>query len=181
MAITEPRIWEPGSPNLYTAEAILSGGRDTADSCRTTFGIRTIRYTADRGFLLNGRKVLLKGVCIHHDGGCTGAAVPPEIWERRLGRLKDMGEEDRKILLGEDPMVNPDYTVMKTDFDTEVMVLRSADPEVDFASFVTLYKGYEVGLNLFPGEDSTESLTDDQIALAMKFLSDLDFVPFGAE
>ena len=96
-------------------------------------------------------------------------------------RLNDMGEEDRKILLGEDPMVNPEYTVMKTDFDTEVMVLRSADPEVDFASFVTLYKGYEVGLNLFPGEDSTESLTDDQIALAMKFLSGLDFVPFGAE
>ena len=98
-----------------------------------------------------------------------------------VGRLNDMGEEDRKILLGEDPMVNPDYTVMKTDFDTEVMVLRSVDPEVDFASFVTLYKGYEVGLNLFPGEDSADPLTDDQIALAMKFLSDLDFVPFGAE
>ena len=96
-------------------------------------------------------------------------------------RLNDMGEADRKILLSEDPMVNPEYTVMKTDFDTEVMVLRSADPEEDFASFVTLYKGYEVGLNLFPGEGSTESLTEDQIALAMKFLSDLDFVPFGAE
>ena len=90
-AIPEPRIWEPGSPALYTAEAVLTGGRDTADSCRTTFGIRTIRFTADRGFLLNGKKTLLKGVCIHHDGGCTGAAVPPEIWERRLGRLKEMG------------------------------------------------------------------------------------------
>ena len=47
----------------------------------------------------------------------------------------------------------------------------------DFACFVTIYKGYEVALNLFPGSESGEQLTDEQLAQAMKFLSDLDFVP----
>lgn len=95
-------------------------------------------------------------------------------------RLNDLSEEERKPLVDSDPMINPAYTVMKTDFDTEVMVLRSAFPEdYDFASFVTLYKGYEIGLNLFPGQTSDGHLTDDQIVLAMKFLSDLDFVPMN--
>ena len=95
-------------------------------------------------------------------------------------RLNDLSEEERKPLVENDPTVDPAYTVMTTDFGTEVMVLRSAFPEdLDFASFVTLYKGYEVGLNLFPGEAGDGHLTEDQINLAMKFLSDLDFVPIG--
>jgi hypothetical protein len=95
-------------------------------------------------------------------------------------KLNDLSEADRALLIAEDFTVDPAYTVMKTEHDTEVMVLRSAFPEdLDFVSFVTLYKGYEVGLNLFPGEASDGHLTDDQIALAMKFLSDLDFEPIS--
>ena len=86
-----PSLWEPEHPALYTAETRLAAGEECLDLCRTVFGIRSAEFTADRGFLLNGKKVLLRGVCLHHDGGCTGAAVPPEIWRRRLEKLKDMG------------------------------------------------------------------------------------------
>lgn len=96
-----------------------------------------------------------------------------------VDRLNDMSEEDRQMLLGEDAYISEEIKTMETDYGTQVMVLRSAIPDDDFACFVTLYKGYEVGLNLFPGLSSDGKLTDDQIALAMKFLSDLDFVPIG--
>jgi beta-galactosidase len=57
----------------------------------TTFGIRTISYDKDQGFLLNGRRVKMRGVNLHHDGGAVGAAVPERIWETRLLALKAMG------------------------------------------------------------------------------------------
>ena len=94
--------------------------------------------------------------------------------------LNDLSEDDMKNLVGDDPTVSDQINIMETDYGTKVMILRAADPTDDFACFVTLYKGYEVGLNLFPGPDSDGTLTDEQIALAMKFLSDLDFVPITA-
>ena len=54
-------------------------------------GIRRAEFDADRGFLLNGKQVKLNGVCLHHDGGAVGAAVPERVWERRLEILKAMG------------------------------------------------------------------------------------------
>ena len=80
-------------------------------------------------------------------------------------------------LIDMDPTLSENIETMETEFGTQVMILHSKNPEFDFASFVTLYKGYEVGLNLFPGIDSEGSLTEDQILQAMKFLSDLEFVP----
>lgn len=92
-------------------------------------------------------------------------------------RLNDLSEEERKNLVDMDPMLSENVETMETEFGTQVMILHSRNPESDFASFVTLYKGYEVGLNLFPGIDSQGTLTEDQILQAMKFLSDLEFVP----
>lgn len=89
--LPDPMLWDVTQPNLYTAETALIRGEEILDNAETSFGIRTIEYTAEQGFLLNGRKVILRGVCLHHDGGCVGAAVPPEIWERRLEKLRDMG------------------------------------------------------------------------------------------
>ena len=57
----------------------------------TPFGIRSIEFDADKGFLLNGERVKLNGVCLHDDGGAVGAAVPKRIWERRFALLKEMG------------------------------------------------------------------------------------------
>src|ERR1019366_4712887 len=61
------------------------------DEYDTVLGMRGIEFDADKGFLLNGKQVKLKGVCLHHDGGPVGAAVPEGIWERRLEKLKTMG------------------------------------------------------------------------------------------
>ena len=61
------------------------------DEYLTRFGIRTIDYHKDLGLLLNGERVKLKGMCIHHDGGAVGAAVPKALLKRRLQLLLDMG------------------------------------------------------------------------------------------
>jgi beta-galactosidase len=66
-------------------------GRRRADVAVTTFGIRTIAYHSDRGFLLNGRRVKMRGVNLHHEAGALGAAVPEGVWKRRLELLKQMG------------------------------------------------------------------------------------------
>ena len=63
----------------------------TLDDCRTPFGIRDAHFEAATGFCLNGRNIKLKGVCLHADGSAFGAAVPLDIWERRLRILRGLG------------------------------------------------------------------------------------------
>ena len=89
--LENPSLWDTDHPVLYTARVRLMDGDALLDEVAVPFGVRDIAYDAHSGFLLNGRKVLLKGVCLHHDGGCVGAAVPREVWERRLAKLKAMG------------------------------------------------------------------------------------------
>jgi beta-galactosidase len=89
--IRNPRLWSTGQPLLYTAVQEIRDGDRVLDRTETRFGIRSIDYHADRGFLLNGEPVKMKGVNLHHDGGCVGAAVPERVWERRLEILKTMG------------------------------------------------------------------------------------------
>lgn len=86
-----PRLWSIDSPNLYVLRSTVLDGNRSVDTLSTTFGIRTMAFDKDRGFLLNGRQVKLRGVNLHHDGGAVGAAVPLRIWENRLRLLKAMG------------------------------------------------------------------------------------------
>ena len=91
MEVREPRLWSPEDPYLYTlrCEALVNG--QVRDRTEIPFGIRTARFDPDRGFFLNGRNMKLKGVCVHHDAGCLGAAVPKAVWRNRLEKLKAMG------------------------------------------------------------------------------------------
>jgi beta-galactosidase len=89
--VPQPQLWDLDAPKLYRAISQVYDGEQKTDSVETTFGIRTIDYLIDKGFALNGRQVKMKGVCLHHDGGCVGAAVPERVWERRLEILKEMG------------------------------------------------------------------------------------------
>ncbi len=91
LQVASPRLWSIESPSLYTLRFEVRDGQRAADTVATTFGIRTIAYDRDRGFLLNGRHVKMLGVNLHHDGGAVGAAVPERVWERRLEILKTMG------------------------------------------------------------------------------------------
>lgn len=88
--IQEPKLWSPENPNLYTVKTYLSYQK-SYQVHEMTVGFRSFRFHPDRGFFLNGIPYVFKGVCLHHDAGCLGAAVPYEVWCRRLIKLKDMG------------------------------------------------------------------------------------------
>lgn len=86
-----PQRWDLDSPQLYRAVSKIYIEKDLIDETETRFGIRTVAFKAGSGFWLNERPVKLKGVCLHHDGGVLGAAVPQAVWRRRLEILKAMG------------------------------------------------------------------------------------------
>jgi beta-galactosidase len=89
--LAHPELWTLTNPCLYTLHSRLSANSNTVDETSTTFGIRTLRFDPDKGFFLNGQSLKIKGVCIHHDAGCLGAAVPEKVLERRLRQLRDLG------------------------------------------------------------------------------------------
>jgi len=91
LRIAAPRLWSVETPSLYALRSEVLDGQRSTDVTNATFGIRTIAYDANRGFLLNGRHLKMNGVNLHHDGGAVGAAVPERVWERRLELLKAMG------------------------------------------------------------------------------------------
>ncbi|MDE3066629.1 MAG: DUF4982 domain-containing protein [Verrucomicrobiota bacterium] len=89
--ISSPQLWSPDSPSLYTAVTEIWVAGKVVDRLQTKFGIRSIRFDAQRGFLLNGAPLKLKGVCLHDDAGALGVAVPDRVLERRLRLLKAIG------------------------------------------------------------------------------------------
>jgi beta-galactosidase len=92
LRVERPALWSLETPMLYTLRTTVLDERGRAvDQTETPFGIRHIAWEADRGFVLNGTRVKLLGVNLHHDGGPVGAAVPEAVWERRLKLLKGMG------------------------------------------------------------------------------------------
>jgi beta-galactosidase len=91
ISVDSPSLWSVDQPSLYTLNSIILEGTKVNDNFTSSFGIRKIEFDADRGFLLNGVHVKMNGVCLHHDAGCLGAAVPDQAWVRRLQLLKEMG------------------------------------------------------------------------------------------
>lgn len=91
LKVESPRRWSTEDPYLYQVVSELRIGERLVDRYTTPLGIRTIQFTADNGFLLNGKRVQLKGVCQHHDLGCLGSAVHRRGIERQLEILKAMG------------------------------------------------------------------------------------------
>jgi len=77
--------------HLYGLESHIVVNDESRDEQYTPFGIREFHFDADKGFFLNGKNLKLKGVCIHHDAGSLGAAVPDKVLERRLRLLKEIG------------------------------------------------------------------------------------------
>ncbi len=90
--VENAELWSPERPCLYRMQTryLVNGG----EAClvhEEKVGIRTIAFRPEEGFFLNGQEVKLKGVCVHHDGGCLGAAMSAEVWQRRLAELKECG------------------------------------------------------------------------------------------
>lgn len=89
--VDNPVLWSIDEPNLYQAITVVKSGKQVLDSTTTTFGIRSAKFEAATGFWLNNKNIKIKGVCLHHDGGAVGAAVPLSVWESRLKLLKNIG------------------------------------------------------------------------------------------
>jgi beta-galactosidase len=91
IAVSNPQRWSDTAPQLYSLRQRVRANGGIADETLTPFGIRTIRFDPNQGFFLNDVSMKLKGVCLHHDAGALGAAVPVAVWERRLQILKTLG------------------------------------------------------------------------------------------
>ena len=91
IALDAPILWSPESPALYTLSLALRNGTDPLDSQAIPFGIRTVSVSAREGLTLNGRPLLLKGGCVHHDNGVLGARSHPDAEWRKVQRLKECG------------------------------------------------------------------------------------------
>ena len=91
LKVKNPHLWNLSDPYLYRLKTtILQDGREV-DASSTQTGFRAFAFDPDKGFALNGTWMKLKGVCLHHDAGVLGSAVPREVWKRRLLSLKEIG------------------------------------------------------------------------------------------
>jgi beta-galactosidase len=91
LSVANPQRWSLETPQLYRAVSVLRNGTSVLDEQTTNFGIRDIKFDADTGFWLNGVNLKIKGVCLHHDAGALGAAVPLDAWRRRFELLREAG------------------------------------------------------------------------------------------
>jgi beta-galactosidase len=89
--LAAPALWSPDAPALYRLESSLLNGEKVLDAVTTPFGIRTLSFDAEQGFLLNGEPTLLRGGCVHHDDGVLGAASYDRAEERKVALLKASG------------------------------------------------------------------------------------------
>jgi len=89
--VLKPLLWTPEMPRLYQAQVQILKTNKIVDVTKTNFGIRSIKFTTENGFQLNGKTIKLNGGCVHHDNGCLGAAAFDRAEERRIEILKSAG------------------------------------------------------------------------------------------
>ncbi len=89
--VRAPELWTPEMPKLYRLVTEVSSGGKVTDRLETEFGIRTVAFDPDKGFLLNGKPYVIKGTCNHQDHAGVGSALPDRLQYFRVARLKEMG------------------------------------------------------------------------------------------
>jgi hypothetical protein len=148
LTFTAPRIWSLEHPNLYNLKTIVKQNGKVIDQNEQNIGVRTLTFDPDKGFALNGEWTKVKGVCIHHDAGCLGSAVPREVWNRRLITLKDMG--CNAIRMSHNPQDPEVYDLCD---ELGILVMDEAFDEWEFAKkkWVT---GWNQGIPGFEGSSS---------------------------
>jgi len=160
LAILSPKRWSLEQPNLYTVKTIVKQNGKIIDQNEQKFGLRTLTFDPNKGFALNNEWTKVKGVCIHHDAGCLGSAVPHEVWKRRLITLKEMG--CNAIRLSHNPQAPDVYELCD---ELGILVMDEAFDEWEFAKKKWI-KGWNVGVPGFQGaatyfnEWSDKDLTD---------------------
>ncbi len=91
LEVTDPQLWSPDSPSLYTVDVMVWRDDAPIDSAQVPCGFRSIRFDPALGFFLNDRPLKLQGTCNHQDHAGVGVAVPDALWEFRIRRLQEMG------------------------------------------------------------------------------------------
>ncbi len=89
--VLQPALWSPDTPYLYEARCTVAESGEVKDCMTENFGIRSIEYSAEKGLLLNGKKIILNGGCLHHDNGFLGAAAYDRAEERKVELMKAAG------------------------------------------------------------------------------------------
>lgn len=91
LKVTKPTLWQPDNPYLYTIKTTILQDQKPIDTYTTTYGFRYYKFDRETGFYLNGKKMKLQGVSMHHDQGALGAVANPSAIERQVKILKEMG------------------------------------------------------------------------------------------
>lgn len=143
--VSRPQLWSLDNPTLYTLKTrVLAGGKEI-DATETRTGFRTFTFDPNRGFALNNQWMKVKGVCIHHDAGVLGAAVPREVWKERLLTLKAVG--CNAIRTSHNPQAPDVYELCD---ELGLLVLNEAYDEWEFPKRKWL-EGWNVGTPGFQG------------------------------
>lgn len=145
LKISSPHLWDLEKPYLYVLKTSLQENGKIIDSAITKTGIRTLRFDPVKGFALNEKWMKIKGVCIHHDAGVLGAAVPREVWEKRLQTLKSIG--CNAIRTSHNPQATDLYDLCD---ELGMLVMDEAFDEWEFPKRKWL-EGWNVGTPGFEG------------------------------
>lgn len=159
LTIKNPERWDLDNPYLYTMNVSLLCDGCATDRTSVRLGLRTIAFSPDNGFSLNGRNIKVKGVCIHHDAGVLGAVVPRDVWRRRLVKLKELGAN--AIRMSHNPQAPVVYDLCD---ELGLLVMDEASDEWEYPKrkWVT---GWNVGTPRFEGSyDFFEEWIDRDVA-----------------
>ena len=148
--VSNPQRWTLDKPYLYTLTTRLSNG----DESVVRAGLRTLEFSPDKGFALNGQWMKVKGVCVHDDAGVLGTAVPQEVWRRRVQELKDIGVN--ALRMAHNPHAPALYDICD---ELGMLVMDEASDEWEFPKRKWL-KGWNQGR---PGYEGTYSYFEEWI------------------
>lgn len=143
--VKNPVLWGLDNPYLYTLQTKVFIDGKQIDQTETKVGIRKLSFDADKGFALNDKRMKLKGVCLHHDAGGLGAAVPKEVWKRRILKLKELG--CNAIRMSHNPQASSLYEVCD---EVGILVMDEAFDEWEYPKKKWL-EGWNVGTPGFQG------------------------------
>ncbi|SHE65287.1 protein of unknown function [Mariniphaga anaerophila] len=145
LRVQNPLLWSLSHPTLYTLKTLVYNEGELVDEVKTNTGFRTFSFDPNKGFALNNEWMKVKGVCLHHDGGVLGAAVPREVWKRRLLILKEIGVN--AIRTSHNPQAPDLYELCD---ELGLLVLNEIFDEWEFPKRKWL-KGWNVGIPGFQG------------------------------
>lgn len=145
LKISRPKRWDLDTPYLYTLKTEILAGGQVVDSSNCRVGLRTLQFDAAKGFALNGRWMKVKGVCLHHDAGVLGSAVPRDVWKRRLQNLKELGAN--AIRMSHNPQAPDVYELCD---ELGLLVMDEASDEWEFPKRKWM-QGWNVGTPSFDG------------------------------